>query len=71
MSTYFERLQQERERYIDTRDLSPVTAPAPPAPWDWAACTCHHDCGEDTLSGTWHQHETEPCPVHPDAPVVG
>jgi hypothetical protein len=34
-------------------------------------CTCYLDCREDSHSGRWHQHEGEPCPVHPDAPVVG
>jgi len=32
-------------------------------------CTCHKDCREDSASGTWHQHEGEPCPVHPETPV--
>jgi hypothetical protein len=35
-------------------------------------CTCYHSCAEDpasgcSLSGTWHVHAGEPCPVHPDA----
>lgn len=34
-------------------------------------CLCYRDCGQDSLSGRWHQHEGEPCPVHPDAPEVG
>jgi hypothetical protein len=34
-------------------------------------CTCHYDCGEDSHSGGWHQHEGEPCPVHPYAAMVG
>lgn len=34
-------------------------------------CTCHHTCGKDSHSGDWHQHENDPCPVHPDAPMVG
>jgi hypothetical protein len=38
-----------------------------------AECTCHHTCAEDprircSLSGEWHVHPGEPCPVHPDAP---
>lgn len=36
-----------------------------------AECTCYHDCGKDSHSGDWHQHESEPCPVHPDATMVG
>lgn len=42
-------------------------APRKPPP----DCTCHHDCGQDSHSGDWHQHEDELCPVHPEAPVVG
>lgn len=34
-------------------------------------CTCYHSCERDSHSGDWHQHEDEPCPVHPDAMVVG
>lgn len=34
-------------------------------------CTCYLNCGEDTLSESWHQHENDPCPEHPDAPMVG
>lgn len=38
-----------------------------------ADCTCYHTCAEDpneacSLSGEWHVHPGEPCPVHPDAP---
>lgn len=36
-----------------------------------ADCTCHVDCNADSHSGAWHQHEDEPCPVHPDALMVG
>jgi len=36
-----------------------------------ADCTCYFDCRADSNSGAWHQHEDEPCPVHPDAPMVG
>lgn len=37
-----------------------------------AQCTCYHTCAEDprtacSLSGTWHVHPGEPCPVHPEA----
>jgi hypothetical protein len=32
-------------------------------------CTCHHDCDDCPLSGDWHVHPGEPCPVHPDVPV--
>jgi hypothetical protein len=40
---------------------------------DAAGCTCIHTCAEDpptacSLSGDWHVHPGEPCPVHPDAP---
>jgi hypothetical protein len=36
-------------------------------------CECYLDCDEDSdnacsLSGCWHVHPGEPCPVHPDAP---
>jgi hypothetical protein len=36
-------------------------------------CECYLDCAEDpdnacSLSGDWHVHPGEPCPVHPDAP---
>jgi hypothetical protein len=34
-------------------------------------CTCYHTCDSDSHSGHWHQHEGEPCPIHPDAPMVG
>lgn len=33
-------------------------------------CTCYMDCGADSHSGEWHQHGDEPCPEHPDAPMV-
>ncbi len=36
-----------------------------------ADCTCYHTCRSDSRSGTWHQHENEPCPIHPNAPMVG
>jgi hypothetical protein len=36
-----------------------------------ADCSCFMDCGSDSHSGTWHQHEGDPCPVHPNAPTVG
>lgn len=37
------------------------------------ACECVKDCAQDpptacSLSGEWHVHPGEPCPVHPDAP---
>lgn len=37
-------------------------------------CECFFSCGDDpqsecSNSGTWHQHSSEPCPVHPDAPM--
>ena len=40
---------------------------------DSADCTCYMDCDQDpptacSLSGQWHVHPGEPCPVHPDAP---
>ena len=39
----------------------------------WSDCTCVHTCAEDpptacSLSGEWHVHPGDPCPVHPDAP---
>lgn len=34
-------------------------------------CTCYRGCGEDSRSGTWHQHKDDPCPAHPAAPMVG
>jgi hypothetical protein len=38
-----------------------------------ADCTCIMDCQDHpptacSLSGEWHVHPGEPCPVHPDAP---
>jgi hypothetical protein len=38
-----------------------------------ADCTCYHTCAEDpgtacSLSGEWHVHPGEPCPVHPGVP---
>lgn len=42
--------------------------------WNEAeVCECVHTCAEDpdtacSLSGEWHIHPGEPCPVHPDAP---
>lgn len=35
-----------------------------------ADCTCYLGCEDDSLSGQWHQHEDDPCPAHPDAPMV-
>ena len=37
---------------------------------DSSLCTCHFECRQDSHSGRWHQHEDEPCSVHPDAPMV-
>lgn len=34
-------------------------------------CACFYDCREDSHSGEWHQHESDPCPVHPTARTVG
>lgn len=39
----------------------------------WVDCTCIEWCEQDpatrcSLSGEWHQHSDEPCPVHPDVP---
>lgn len=41
---------------------------AAPEPRISFACTCYHDCGSCSLSGEWHVHPRERCPVHPDAP---
>ena len=38
---------------------------------DLGACECYHSCGSCSHSGDWHTHEGEPCPVHPDAVMVG
>lgn len=39
---------------------------------DVGDCTCHLYCGDDSHSGKeWHTHEGDPCPLHPNAPVVG
>lgn len=40
---------------------------------DTLECECIYSCADDpptacSLSGTWHVHPGEPCPVHPDAP---
>lgn len=37
-------------------------------------CECIHTCADDpatacSLSGEFHTHPGEPCPVHPDAPT--
>jgi hypothetical protein len=50
------------------RDLAAERARA-----TWDQCTCHYACAEDprtrcSLSGQWHVHPGDPCPVHPDAP---
>src|SRR5258708_6900232 len=42
-----------------------------PQPRLGADCTCYYGCSKDSHSGSWHQHEDEPCTVHPDATVVG
>jgi len=43
-----------------------------PAPASRVAdCACYYNCGEDSRSQTWHQHPDDPCPVHPDAPMIG
>jgi hypothetical protein len=36
-----------------------------------ADCECYYDCRADSHTGRWHQHEDDPCPVHPDVEVVG
>lgn len=37
-------------------------------------CTCFHTCDESgggcSLSGRFHQHQDDPCPVHPDAEMT-
>lgn len=37
----------------------------------WYDCTCFHDCGTCSKTGRFHQHEQDPCPVHPDAEMTG
>ena len=37
---------------------------SPPKP----VCECYHDCRDCSLTGGWHVHQGEPCPIHPDAP---
>lgn len=49
----------------DTRDLSATDLAM--------TCECRHTCAEDPrtacgLSGDWHVHQGDRCPVHPDAP---
>lgn len=49
---------------MDVADLVPPTAPA---------CVCSLACADDprstcSLSGTWHVHPGQRCPVHPDVP---
>jgi len=34
-------------------------------------CSCYFDCRNDSHTGHWHQHEEQPCAVHPDAVMVG
>lgn len=36
-----------------------------------ATCECYMSCDSCSHSGDWHTHEGEPCPVHPDAVMVG
>lgn len=41
-------------------------------PADVSDCTCHLYCGNDSHSGReWHTHEGDPCPLHPNAPMIG
>jgi hypothetical protein len=42
----------------------------------WYDCACVQYCDQDPAtscshSGEWHQHEQEPCPVHPSALMTG
>lgn len=56
--------------------LGEFIAPVKPergVPAKVADCLCYHSCGENpatgcSLSGRWHVHAGEPCPVHLDAP---
>ncbi len=50
---------------------TPAGRPLTEAERDASNCTCHHTCEQDSHSGDWHQHEDDPCPVHPSAPIVG
>lgn len=42
---------------------------------DWTNCTCVEFCNQGrhpcSHSGELHQHEDDPCPVHPDRAVIG
>jgi hypothetical protein len=53
--------------------LGPVGTRALVADLKAAECWCYRNCAENpatacSLSGRWHVHAGEPCPVHPDAP---
>lgn len=46
----------------------------PPAKPSKPACECRYSCADDwatacSLSGEWHLHPGDSCPVHPDAPT--
>jgi hypothetical protein len=55
------------------RETRPVLWPELTPARSAADCTCYHTCAENpatacSLSGEWHVHPGEPCPVHLDAP---
>lgn len=69
VSTHREgRLPEDCHGFVELGGHVSATAGALIAATD---CTCHHTCGKDSHSGDWHQHEADPCPVHPDAVMVG
>ena len=39
--------------------------------YDPEHCSCVFECGKDSQSGHWHQHEDEPCKMHPYQVMVG
>jgi hypothetical protein len=67
-------VDEDGELTCGSEACMPVVGPLPAvveASDDTDDCTCYLTCDDDSHSGKWHQHEDEPCPAHPDAPVVG
>ena len=66
-----DRVLARLQHAVMWRGRGPLPANASSAERHAVECTCHKDCHADSHSGNWHQHEDEPCPAHPDAPMVG
>jgi hypothetical protein len=59
VADYFKSIEQGEQMELNTLKIQDYE------------CTCYRDCGDDSHTGEWHQHEDEPCSVHPDAVMVG